>query len=118
MSEPQWKKLEQEMLGFQLQKPTLNLKQKCLTTPPAPKTFFSWPLLATAAVLMIVASWSSYENLVQQQNFNGNDTKSVSHFLKHRLDTKTLPKHKNFSTMFVKNKHKYTLGENRAKWLQ
>ncbi|BBM85261.1 hypothetical protein [Candidatus Uabimicrobium amorphum] len=118
MSEPQWKKLEQEMLGFQLQKPALDLKQKCLTTPPAPGTFFSWPLLAAAAALIIVASWSSYENFAQQKNFNNNDTTSVSHLLKNRLDTNTLPRYKKFSTTFVKDNNTYTIGGSRAKWLQ
>ena len=118
MSDSQWKKLEEEMLQFELKKPTSRLKQKCLSMPPAPpRTFFSWHVLAVAAVLIIIASWSSYENFVQHKNFSHRST-SISYSLQHRLDTESLSQHKKFGTVFVTNKNVYTVGENRAKWLQ
>lgn len=113
MSEPHWKKLEAEMLQFELEKPTSSLKQKCLSRPVPSTTFLSWYTLATVAILLIVASWSSYENFIQQQ-----DTTSIRYSLQHRLDTQNLSQQKKISTMFVKSKNTYTLGESRAKWLQ
>ena len=118
MSDLQWKKLEEEMLQFELKKPTRSLKQKCLSMPPAPpRAFFSWHALAVAAVLIVIASWSSYENFVQHKNFSHGST-SISYSLQHRLDTESLSQHKKFSTVFATNKNVYTLGKNRAKWLQ
>ncbi|WP_372367994.1 hypothetical protein [Candidatus Uabimicrobium sp. HlEnr_7] len=113
MNDPHWKILEQEMLKLQLAVPEKHLREKCITPKQANIIILTkWQILS-AAILLIIASWSCYENVQQQQqNLN-------TYYIVHRtLDVEEYNKKYHLRKMFTKNKNIYSLQKSRLQWLQ
>ena len=106
--------LELELQQLRLSQPTASLKQKCITPPRenAKVIYLSKWRIVAAAVVLIVASWSGYENFAIQSHFQTSSVDQYALFRDFSVDS--LPKKQH--QFFFPSGESRTMKRNYSRW--